>query len=319
MRPLVVALVLWSLPVSAQRPLDQTSDFWREIRQPGTRQADAFLEQGLRHVERAAREQSDARRAALLRSAMLRFEAGMRTHPDGAELLFNLARVQTLYERPRPETGTVERMDEAAIATYERLRALHPLHRAEQVGFDLGILYSRVGRDDDAIDAYEDSIRTALSIEMTAVTHSNLAETRMMNGDLIGAVRDYERAIEVARRNSNVDGRALALPLWGLAVALDRLGEHRGALERAQEALSVGGGGMEVLRMDDVFFEPAAEIHFYEGLGFMALAEDALEPGARRTRRRQALASWRQYLRLAAEEDPWRSLAEEHAEQMSRE
>jgi hypothetical protein len=65
-----------------------------------------------------------------------------------------------------------------------------------------------------------------------------------------------------------------------MAVVLDRLGERAEALERAKQAVRDDQRPMAVLRQSRVFFVPAHESHYYEGLGLLAMAQ--LELGAER-------------------------------------
>ncbi len=321
MRRLTILLVacLSVSSASAQRqgrPLEQTADFWRELRAPGQRRARTLTEHALRLVLKANRETEGPRprpyvRAAYLEGAIERLRLARRHAPHDPEVLFHLGRILAMYERPRRGEAPTRRDDEA-IATFTTLRALDPDYEAESVAFELGILHTRQGNFDRAATEYERALLANLEPATASVTHANLAEVRMMAGDLADAVRHYEQAIRIAEQNPYGDqARSLALAHWGRAVALDRLGEHRGALESARRALSVYGGSMDVLRSSGVFFDPPAEIHYYEALGHMALA-DAAEPTERTGHLRRARASWRQYLLLSRDPDPWRSLAERH-------
>lgn len=292
------------------RPVEQTSDFWRELRQPGHRRAQQLLGQGIRMLQAAAQENRPFRKAALVGNALARFTLARAHVPDDPELLFFHARALALYERPVPGTRRTERRDADAIALYERLLEVAPDHRAEEVGFELGILYTRVGAYADAIAAYERSVTHALADDQTPISYSNMAEVRMMSGDLQGAVADYERAVSLSRAGGPLHGRSLALSLFGLAVAMDRLGEHGGAVEKAGDAVSAGGGSVAVLRSDGVFYEPAAEIHWYEALGHLAMADDA-DPSERSRFLRRAVQSWQRYVRLAEDDDRWKELAEQ--------
>jgi tetratricopeptide (TPR) repeat protein len=315
MRPLLVLLLtLVCAPAFASegergRPVDETSDFWRELRQPGHRRAQQLLAQGIRMLQTASQESRPFRKAALIGNALARFTLARSHVPDDPELLFFHARALALYERPVPGSRRTERRDDDAIALYERLREVAPDHRVEEVGFELGILYTRVRDYEKAIAAYERSVTHALSDDQTPISYSNMAEVRMMSGDLQGAVADYERAVSLSRSGGPLHGRSLALSLFGLAVAMDRLGEHGGAVEKAGDAVSAGGGSIGVLRSDGVFYEPAAEIHWYEALGHLAMAE-AAGPNERSPHLRRAVQSWRSYVRLATDDDEWKALAE---------
>ncbi|HJL06668.1 MAG TPA: tetratricopeptide repeat protein [Polyangiaceae bacterium LLY-WYZ-15_(1-7)] len=303
-------------PAAEAHALDETADFWREVRQPGYQRSRVLLRHGIRMLLRLREERRPHVRAAILEGALERFQRAHLLVPEDAEVLYELARATALYERPR-RGQPAERRDEEAITLFERLRALDPDLHAEQVGFELGILYTRVGRYEEAAAEYRRALRYVYDEDFAAITHSNLAEVRMMAGALEDAVHHYERAIAHAEQSGAQDPRSLALALFGAAVALDRLGEHRAALEHAARARGVFGGNQDVLRADGVFFEPASEIHYYEGLGHMAAAERDV-PSERAGHLRDARESWRTYLALSAEDDPWNDLAERHLEEVER-
>lgn len=313
MRTLVLVLTLVASTVCAQRPLEQTSDFWREVREPGTRRAQTLLRHGLRFYVLWRRTESPHERAAHLESAIERFALARQHSPNDPAPLYWLARMTTLYERP-VRGGEPERRVNEAIELYDALREMDPDYEAYGVGADLGILYSRLGDQTRAAEAYERALRAAFDPSLTSPIHSNLAETYMMSGDLNQAVYHYEVAIELAPRlPPEADpAQSLALARWGLAVALDRFGEHHASLEMAQQALSVYGGEMGVLRSDGVFFDPPSEIHFYEGLGHMAKAQATERGDARRAEAGRAEESWRAYLALAEDDDPWLDLVRRH-------
>lgn len=314
-RLLVLALAAIGSTASAQRPLEQTSDFWREVREPGTRRAQTLIRHGQRFLRAAFAPGADREphiRAAHLESAIERFALARSHSPNDPEPLYHLARATAAYERP--VRGSVpERRDVEAIELYEALRALDPEFEAFSVGNDLGILYTRLAEYDRAAEEYERALDDAWEPSLTSTTHSNLAEVYMMGGNLSQAVYHYEVAIELAPRLPDRfdPARSLALGRWGLSVALDRLGEHRASLEMAQQALSIYGGSMDVLRSDGVFFDPPSEIHFYEGLGHLARAE-SLQGNEARAEARLAEESWRAYLALAMEGDRWIALAQRH-------
>ena len=286
-------------------PNEQTSSFWRELREPGFARSEELIEQGIGFLA-GLRETSaaDPLVHAMVRSAILRFEHAVTLAPQSKQGWFYLAYALSRSEHFDRARGELIRRDEEAIAAYEHLQSLDLLFRPETVGFELGLLHTRVANFPAAIREYQRSIQYALSRENTAITFSNMAEVRMMSGDLIGAVRDYERAVHLSRTSNQADTRGL--PLFGLAVALDRLGETSEAHARALEAVTLGMG-IDILRRNGVFFEPACEVHYYEALGNRALATRA-QGEEKLSALRATLRSWRTYLSLAAPDDPWRDL-----------
>jgi tetratricopeptide (TPR) repeat protein len=278
------------------------SEFWQGVADPGARRASALLQQALRMVDRAQVGdflRGRAERTANLRGALRRLQIAERLAPHDAGVLFMHARVTTMLAGEDPSLA------DDALARWARLRAIDPTFEAEAVAFELGILHTRAQRFEEAAEEYERAIELQLTPRSSeqAIVVANLAEVTMLAGHLERALYHYERAHELARMP-----RQYALSLWGMAVCLDRLGEHQHALERAQAALS-SEGGIEVLRDADVFFEPAFEVHWYEGLGHEAQAQ--VDPDQREQHLRDARASFRRFLSEGgANESPWAAIAE---------
>ncbi len=297
----------WSSLVHRERLPEETANFWRRVRDPDAFRCAELTERGIGFLRqsRASQHQSDLR-AAYTRSALLRLSRAAVLCPNDADVLYwqGVALSQLIQNQQSPELTQ-------AIGCFERVHRLDPDYAPSAVLFELGLLYSRVDRPADSITAYEQSIARAPLEHQTGTTYSNLAETRMQSGDLMGAVRDYERAIQInAGRLSSRQTELDALPLFGLAVALDRLGETEGALHQATRAIHVGG--IHVLRSNGVFYEPESEIHYYEAIAHQAVA-DAEDGEAKVQGLRHALRSWQTYLRLATDDDPWRSIVETRA------
>jgi tetratricopeptide (TPR) repeat protein len=331
---LVLALVLAPLPAGASsdpRPAHRSAALWRELSghahkrarllleharaniREGNRQlpADwrnlctntltlAFSDEGSAALTARARALRDLSRQALRKRALLdgaleRLERARTLDPDDPELLYAFARALMAWESPGPLwTCTSERRDEQAATALRALRTEHPDFMPETVTFDLAVVQTRRGLFAEAAHAYADAIALALDGDETAVMRANLAEVTMLAGDLEGAVMHYQRALQATH-----GGRDYLLALWGLAVALDRLGEHDAALEQARKAVEAEGGRMQVLRSDGVFFEPAHEVHAYEGLGHEALAARNEADRARELTR--AAASYRAWLGAAGD------------------
>jgi tetratricopeptide (TPR) repeat protein len=308
-----------------------TAPLWRELGRPGRQRARDLLDQAMVEVREANRQmptdwrslcsrtlspsflaeslsalrgraralrelaRQALRKRAHLDNAVVRLKRAVELAPDEPEIPYALARVLMLWEQPGPIfLCSSERRDEEATALLEKLRLAHPDFMADAVAFDLAVLLTRRGHFAEAARAYSDAIALTLDGDETAVMRANLAEVTMLAGDLERAIQEYERALRIAN-----GGRDYLLALWGLSVALDRLGEHDAARENAQKAVSAEGGHMQVLRSDGVFFEPEHEIHYYEALGHEALAE---RPEAKREEElAAAAASLRAFIAAAGE------------------
>jgi tetratricopeptide (TPR) repeat protein len=110
----------------------------------------------------------------------------------------------------------------------------------------------------------------------------NLAETEMHLGNLKEAIDGYREALRIASRSPGrtlSEQRLAPLALWGLAVALDRSGDHVGADREALAVLQMqSSSGMSgLLRSSDVFFFPDYELSWYDAVGATAQAR---RPGA---------------------------------------
>lgn len=292
------------------------SEFWREVAEPRYRRSRTLLRHAttqLRRYDEQPGETGPAQRRALLEAAIHRLELALRIAPDDAEILYQLARAKQRWVKERPGGGE-ERLDDEAIAIYERLRAIDPEYEPFEVAFELGVLHTRAHRFDEAAREYERAMAQAPMFDMpeSMTALANLAEVTMLSGDVARAAQHYERAVEGARRA----GATAALPLWGLAVALDRLGEHRAALDRAREALGASQGGTEILRSEGVFFEPAYEIHWYEAIGAEAIAEMEADAQSRRDALARAVASWEAFLTQSDGESRWEEVARANLERV---
>jgi tetratricopeptide (TPR) repeat protein len=325
-----------------------SASLWREVGHPGQRRARDLLRQALMHEReanrllpsdwpalcrramspgfgddslaalrgrtRALRELSRQAlvRRARLDSAIARLELAAELAPDDPEIRYALARVLIKWEEPGPLWRcTAKRRDEDAIAVLLELRRRAPQFAQSAVAFDLAIVLTRAARFAEAAQVYSEAIALALDPGEAAVMRSNLAEVTMLSGDVETAIVHYERALRAA-----AGGRDYLLPLWGMAVALDRLGEHQAALEYAGKAVHAEGGRMAVLRSDGVFFEPEHEIHYYDGLGHEALAARPDADVARELA--AAAASWRSFATAAGENDAFAAAARANLEQIER-
>lgn len=251
-------------------------------------------------------------RRALLDGALARLDRALALDPDAAKLLYARARALEAWEEPAPIwTCTSHRRTTEAIDSLDRLARTDPAFHVGEVAFDLALLFSHEGRYADAVHAYERVIALSLDGREAPIARSNLAEMKMLSGDLDGAVEHYERALAMAQEPT-----AQLLARWGLAVALDRLGEHERAMEHARKAVDAEGGAMRVLRSDGVFYEPSHEIQYYEALGHEALAE---RTGADRDAElRVAADAWRAFLAGAGEHGPFADTARRNAERIDR-
>jgi tetratricopeptide (TPR) repeat protein len=290
--------VLWASTAAAG------PSFWDVVREPALARADQALRVASR--SRAPREVPhgfDATLDALLdlRAAMLVELAGGRALP-GTDLLFFLGDALIGARAGREAEGRALLL--AALAA----RPDHPL--AARAWFAVALASNLLRDGPGELLAYDRALEREWNPEMQARIHLNRGETRMLEGNLAGARRDYETSLALA---TSSEGYALAH--WGLAVALSREGDLPSALEHAHRAASLSFPGPEertlwAIDLPGVFFTPAHEVHTYRALGLMALAQRAPAAEAAPLYER-ALGEWDAYLAAAGRTDaPWLEAAE---------
>lgn len=274
-----------------------SSLFWRRVTQPNAARAAALLSSANDWLDVAAELPSDdwttlcatlegssarlvrerfVKRAVASENALARLELARRITPDDPEVVYALARAMSLWERP--EQGcAVTRRDADALDLWRTVRALDPSFEPEVVSEELALGYTRAGELGAAITEYQSLVElTAHAPRRALLAQGNLAELLMMTGELGASVAHYEAAVRLARAVDDL--RTLALVEFGLAAALDRLGERTQALTEARDAVDRSDDSLRVLRGEGVVFAPAYEVHFYEALGQESRADGMCAP-----------------------------------------
>lgn len=212
--------------------------------------------------------QARVRREALDR-ALADLDRAAKLEPNDPEIARARIRALALWEEP----GSVERCEvrQRTAAAIEAVKALHAL-RPEEVGsasvFELGALLTRQGDYAGAAAAYRRAIALAFDDAERSAAYAQLGSATMLGGDAVGAVPYYRSALSSAG-----PGRASAVLHLGLAVALDRSGEHGAAVEAAVRGMEVAERSLDVLAPDAVEFDPGSERFVYLALANEALAE----------------------------------------------
>lgn len=187
-----------------------------------------------------------------------------------------------------------------------------PDHSAAEDGW-LRLAYAcgHTGDHECERKAYGHVLRLSTEEIARATPTLNLAETEMHLGNLREAVDGYREALRIAGRVPSHETAPLAV--WGLAVALDRSGDRVSAEKEARFALELSRsmGGRNLLRSAGVFFVPAHEVNWYEGLGAVAQARASTSPTEIVNLWRAAEQSFTAYVRGAEREknDRWLDLA----------
>jgi tetratricopeptide (TPR) repeat protein len=236
-------------------------------------------------------------------------EKAAAAHPKDPAPLLCIARALTTSDLQHPEScrpGACER----AIAEMLKARAIDGRGvEAERIASELGIVYSRVGKFQEALTEYDLALRLVDSERSPAmlddygrsVLYGNSAETLMAMGRLDEAIVRYRQAEETAVPDSD----AHKLAQWGLGVALDRDEQ----VEKSRLAVSLAiekDPTMSKLSDDHVFFEPAGDKFYYLALGHEVSGE-----------RKEALAAFNDYL-AAQPHGRWARRARAHADALKK-
>lgn len=173
------------------------------------------------------------------------------------------------------------------------------------LGLRLGLERSKQGQYGEAAQAYAAAIASGAE---SAALYTNLAEVLMADGRLAEAEARYREAIAVATATPSGDPRALAqdlaLACYGLAVAFDRDEQPSAAREMMGRALALDPETavlkVAALPNGDLFFVPAGDVFYYQGL--------AASVGGRRA---DAVEGFRQFV-TRAPASRWLRTAERH-------
>ncbi len=257
-----------------------------------------------RALEALLRQSLEGR--AELDDALARLTLALQLAPGDPQLHYLRARVLGLWEEPLPLHGcSVRRRDSEAIAELRTLMALDPTFQASDTAFQLGVLLTRSHDFERAAQAYARAAELSLDEREVSVTYANLAEVTMLGGDAASALAVYQHALELSHA-----GREYTLALYGMAVALDRLGEHESALKVCEKAAQADRQTLDTLHSEGVFFEPSYERHYYEALGNEALSHLTTAPELRLDALQAAAANYRAFAAAAPEGDPYRAAAQ---------
>lgn len=282
------------------------SEFYRELRRPSYRRANVHRRLALELLDGAPRNPNGSAGAAG-ESAITRLRLSRAHAPDEPEILFRLGML--LASELGPRRRNAERRVDEAIEVLTALRRLDPNYEPFLVGTELAVLYTRKLDFESAMREYEAAMPRAMLESRVGGIYANYAEVSMHAGDLVGAIERYEHALALETRSGR-SARSLGLILFGLAVALDRVGESGPALERAVQAVTASGGSMDLLTSDGVFFEPTYELRYYQAMGSLALARRAADNNERVTQLEAALRSFRQFLDEGGRQSPYADVAE---------
>jgi tetratricopeptide (TPR) repeat protein len=270
-----------------------------------------------RHSERTTEQlrlREIEERQHLKRSRELLVEGGAATSPD-PHLRYTLARVERALHAKDKDNDRILRAAELLRFVAASKHATSIELRASAL-YDLSVCHALLGQRDEEIVSYAQALEIEPHPMSRSVLLANQAEAFMARGELGHAIRGYREALALLP-NVAVPVRGVTT-IWGLAVALDRSGDHRQALDHITVARSYDPNDQR-LRDDGWFFMPPYDAHWYAALGFWSQARAASSPSLRAQALQRSIESWRAYISAAPATDPWLAIAERRLEQSERE
>ncbi|MGA7119430.1 MAG: tetratricopeptide repeat protein [Polyangiaceae bacterium] len=264
---------------------------------------------------------SEQRRDEELRLAAARAmleDAGAPVSPD-VRLRFDLG---VVYERLATLLGRddlYQRVVDVLVPALE----MAPDHPAATFALEALVeTYAKLDRPREEVAVSRRYIARLSDDRSRALTMMNMGEAEMRLGRLDDALGTFRSAMQICGTlpNSSSRNSTYALTLWDLAVALDRGGDARAAIDAAAKAsqltwdeigpmgLPRNVTGWDAIRdQQNVFFVPDWEREWYLALGDAAAAGN--EPDSRGAAARWASAEthWETYVSraVASREDRW--------------
>ncbi|MBW2453130.1 MAG: hypothetical protein JRI68_01390 [Deltaproteobacteria bacterium] len=291
---------------------------WTQAARPETKRLADALETGDRHLNqdiqlRRTEPSTSSRRVPVLKRARQALESALPEHGGDPDLRFRLGEVYyELYdveEDPKRLEQATEHFNFVADTT-----TLVTVRAAALT--DLAVCYARLGKHDPEIDAYDRALAVQPHQDSRAILLANRAEGHMVRGDVIRAVRGYRQSLrETPSIRVHLSG---VTTLWGLAVALDRSGDLRGALAHVEQARAYDPNDQN-LNGPGWFYVPDYDESWYAALGHWSRARLTEDRDVRAEAYREAVAAWRRYINAAPLTDHWLPLASMRLRQCERE
>ncbi len=178
--------------------------------------------------------------------------------------------------------------------------------------------YAKLDRPHDELETWRRYIPRLVDDRVRATAMMNMGEAEMRLGRVDDALGTFREVVRLCGELPNTPGvgSTYVLALWDVAVALDRSGDPRGALETAAKAAHVDLGGRTgaylIAKDPDVFFVPDWERLWYLALGAASEAREVDDARDAAVLWAAAERSWGQYVARAAAtgaHDPWMAIA----------
>jgi tetratricopeptide (TPR) repeat protein len=181
---------------------------------------------------------------------------------------------------------------------------------------DLAIVYARLKRIPEEVEAEEMAIALEPITRNRSLTLANQAEAFMGMGDISRAIAGYKAGLEGL---TNLELATIGpTTFYSLGVALDRSGDLEGALEAVARARSYDPSD-RFLRSDTWFFSSPHDESWYEALGHWMVGRRGDGDDVRLGGYERAVAAWKLYLAQAPESDPYVAVAKARLRQCEKE
>jgi tetratricopeptide (TPR) repeat protein len=245
-------------------------------------------------------------------------DAGAARSPD-VRLRFDLGIV---YERLATAQGRNDLYQRVVDILAPALEAV-PDHPAATFALEALVeTYAKLDRPLEEVSVSRRYIARLPDDRSRALTMMNMGEAEMRLGRLDDALGTFRSVLQICGTlpNSSARNSTYALTLWDLAVALDRGGDARAAIDEATKAeqltwdelgplgLPRSVTGWDAIRdQQNVFFVPDWEREWYLALGDAAAATVEQDARAAAVRWASSEAHWDTYVSraVASREDRW--------------
>jgi tetratricopeptide (TPR) repeat protein len=178
--------------------------------------------------------------------------------------------------------------------------------------------YAKLDRPHEELQTWQRYIPRLVDDRVRATAMMNMGEAQMRLGRVDDALATFREVLRLCGELPNTPsvGSTYVLALWDVAVALDRSGDPRGALETAAKASHVDLGGRTgaylIAKDPDVFFVPDWERLWYLALGAAAEAreaQDVRDAAVLWAAAERALGEYVERAAAAGGHDPWLPIA----------
>jgi tetratricopeptide (TPR) repeat protein len=333
----IVALVAGALPARADTP----PNAWDVARDPAARdrwalhvRVERLLTPGRSEDDPVPDPRVDGELRLEAARAMLE-GAGAATSPD-SRLRFDLGRVY--YELAERQGGRVDLLRKAIDVLAPALAAGDDQPGATEAMVALVYAYAKTNQPREELATWRRYIPRLVDDRFRVGAMMNMGEAEMRLGHVDDATATFREVLRLCSELPNTSGvgSTYVLTLFDLAVALDRSGDARTALETAGRAsrmnvldsrlVATNGAGL-IARDPNVFFVPEWEREWYLALIAAAAARDATDPRDAASRWAQSERHWERYVDDAAAaggKDTWLGIAKQrlsraHAERAAAE